>query len=165
MSEEVMSVGGGLRRWTQSPNGLQGYTARTTGTGRVQPGRNVCLNPHNDESPRSRVHSGRGQAVRTGLEPATSAVTGQHSKPTELPDRRSDFLHKGLIAKSLWVPGCGNVHTGSTHGLPLPFSSSDQDRSRGSARDPHLFLATTAGDLPPCLSRMRRSLYFPQAGP
>ena len=77
-----------------------------------------------------------GMAVRTGLEPATSAVTGQHSKPTELPDRRSDFLHKGLIAKSLWVPGCGNVHTGSTHGLPLPFSSSDQDRFRGSARDP-----------------------------
>ena len=29
-----------------------------------------------------------GRAVRTGLEPATSAVTGQHSKPTELPDRR-----------------------------------------------------------------------------
>ena len=29
------------------------------------------------------------KAVRTGLEPATSGVTGQHSNQTELPDRIS----------------------------------------------------------------------------
>ena len=147
------------------PDEFQGRKTRATSTGRRESGRTVGQIPQRRKPPFPNAFGAGGMAVRTGLEPATSAVTGQHSKPTELPDRRSDFLHKGLIARSLWVPGCGNVHTGSTHGLPLPFSSSDQDRSRGSARDSHLFLATTAGDLPPCLSRMRRSLYFPQAGP
>ena len=33
-----------------------------------------------------RLSYGTKMAVWTGLEPATSAVTGRHSKPTELPD-------------------------------------------------------------------------------
>ena len=34
-----------------------------------------------------RLSYGTKMAVWTGLEPATSAVTGRHSKPTELPDQ------------------------------------------------------------------------------
>jgi hypothetical protein len=40
-----------------------------------------------DKKPSTPIQFGTEGAVRTGLEPATSAVTGQHSEPTELPDR------------------------------------------------------------------------------
>ncbi len=37
------------------------------------------------------------EAVRTGLEPATSGVTGRHSNQTELPDRSRQIGQMKLI--------------------------------------------------------------------
>ena len=48
------------------------------------PRRSQCAELHNKKGAPDRHPS---KAVRTGLEPATSGVTGQHSNQTELPDQ------------------------------------------------------------------------------
>lgn len=40
-------------------------------------------------------------AVRTGLEPATSGVTGQHSNQTELPDQGRK-LKSDVVVPTVW---------------------------------------------------------------